>query len=260
VALGRELAKPAVASHLVGRLGRSKNEAERAGLIRLLSRIGQEGAVALSDALGEARHRSQRRAFMDALRAMGPYGLERAQRMVEDPRWYVVRNGAALLGDLGGEGAVSYLTVILANGDPRVRKESVLSLAKVGGGDAEMLLIGMLGDSDPDVRTATCRALGSMKSTRAVKALVGTLKDESPDVQIEGLRALGQIGDPGVVRTIEKRAFGGILSRPSTEIRIAAFRALAGIGTFGALRLLEKGSKDSDPAVRTVVKALLGKD
>ncbi|MBT8396006.1 MAG: HEAT repeat domain-containing protein, partial [Gemmatimonadetes bacterium] len=163
VELGREFVTPAVASNFVARLGATRDEEEKRRLTDLLSRIGREGALALADALGEARDRSQRRAFLDAMGSMGPLGLEGAQRMVEDPRWFVVRNGVSLLGELGGEDAISYLTGTLANDDARVRKESVLSLAKVGGRDAETLITGMVSDGDPSVRAATCRALGVMR-------------------------------------------------------------------------------------------------
>ncbi len=260
VELGREFVTPAVASQFVAQLGATRDEAERARLTDLLTRVGREGALALADALGEARDRGQRRAFMDAMGSMGPHGVKRAQRMVEDPRWFVVRNGVALLGELGGEDAIGYLTGTLANDDARVRKESVLSLAKVGGIDAELLITGMLADGDPSVRAATCRALGVLKSTRSVKPLTEVLMDEDPEVQVECLRALGQIGDPGVVRTIEKRALGGLFSKAPADIRIAAFRALAGIGTPGALRALEKGTKDPDQSVRTVARVLMGQD
>jgi HEAT repeat protein len=254
-----ELTTPAVASHIVARLGSTRDEAERSRLVHLTSRVGREGALALADALEEARDRFQRRAFLDAMVALGPMALEMAQRMVRDPRWFVVRNGVTVLGELGGEEAVTHLTATLANADSRVRRETVLSLAKVGGLDAEMLLLGMLNDGKPDVRAAACRGLGVLKSDRALRSLLGCLKDGDPDVQVECLRALGQIGDPGAVRLVEKRALGGLFSRrPQREIRIAAFRALAGIGTPQALRTLEKGAKDRDQGVRTIVKALIG--
>lgn len=249
---------PAVASQLVARLGATRDPEERGRLVRALSRIGREGALALVDALEEARDRFHRRSFMDAMVALGPLGTEMAERMVEDPRWFVVRNGVALLGELGGEGAVSHLTAALANPDGRVRRESVLSLAKVGGRDAEMLLLGMLGDADPEVRAKTCRALGMLGSTRAVRPLTDLLKDDHVDVQAESLQALGTIGDPGAVGAIEKKAFGGLLTRPPREVRIAAFRALSSIGTPGAMKALEKGAKDPDDGVRTVVKVLTG--
>jgi len=256
VGLAREFTTPAVASHIVARLGSTREEAERARLIRVTSRVGREGALALTDALGESRDRFQRRAYMGAMVALGPLGLEMAQGMVDDPRWFVVRNGIALLGELGGEDAVVHLTAALANEDSRVRRETVSSLAKVGGRDAEMLVLGMLEDADADVRAKSCRALGVLKPARGFKPLLGLLNDESLDVQVECLQALGRIGDSGALPAIEKRAFGGILSRPPREVRIAAFRALAGIGTPGALRALRKGAKDPDDSVRTVVRAL----
>jgi HEAT repeat protein len=187
---------------------------------------------------------------------LGPLALEMAQRMMTDPRWFVVRNGVAVLGELGGEDAVAHLTATLANGDSRVRKETILSLAKVGGGDAEMLLLGMLDDGEGEVRAAACRALGVLRSHRAYRPLLQLLKDHDPEVQAECLHALGQIGDPGAVPFIEKKATGGLFSRPPREVRIAAFRALASIGTARALKILEKGVKDRDSDVQTVAKAL----
>ncbi len=258
IALAGELTTPAVASYIVARLGATRDEAERSRLVHLTSQVGREGALALADALEESRDRFQRRAFLDAMVALGPMGLEMAERMVRDPRWFVVRNGVTVIGELGGKEAVTHLTATLANADSRVRRETVLSLAKVGGLDAEMLLLGMLNDGEPEVRAAACRGLGALKSDRALRSLLGALKDHDPGVQVDCLRALGQIGDPGAVRLVEKRALGGLFSRPPQEVRIAAFRALAGIGTPQALRTLEKGAMDRDQGVRTIVRALIG--
>jgi HEAT repeat protein len=215
-------------------------------------------ALALADALGEARDRSQRRIFLDALLAHGDLGLEVAQGMVEDPRWFVVRNGVALLGEIGGEDRVSYLTGPLANPDSRVRKETVLALSKIDGENARLLLLGMLDDPDPDVRAVACRAVGLLKMEKALRPLLKILdEDNHENVQVECLEALGKIEDPGAVPFIEKRAVGGLFSRPTTEIRVAAYRALAGIGTPRAKTLLKKAVTDSDPEVRSVAQSLM---
>ncbi len=256
--LAVELTSPAVASHLVAKLGQARREEDRSRLLAVTARLGEEMARALADALGEARDRYQRRAYMDAMIALGPVALEMAARMVEDPRWFVVRNAVAILGELGGEEAVSQVTGTLANGDPRVRKEAVLALARLGGDDARILLLGMLEDSDPEVRAMACRGVGVQKVEKAVRTLLHLLEeDPNEDVQVEALQALGKIGDPGAVPQIEKRAVGGLFTRPTREIRVAAYRALAGIGTPHAMGLLEKAEKDSDAGVRTVVHALL---
>jgi HEAT repeat protein len=75
----------------------------------------------------------------------------------------------------------------------------------------------------------------------------------------ELLRALGQIGDPGAVPAIEKRAVGGMFKKPPTDVRVAAYRALALIGTPHAKQLIEDAGNDKDPEVRTVARSLVGK-
>lgn len=257
--LARRIITPGVASHLVARLGAAREEEARARLTRISSGLGREMAVALSDALGEARDRYQRRSFLEALSAQGDLSLEVAQEMVEDPRWFVVRNGVSLLGEVGGEGVIFHLTGPLANPDPRVRRETVLALAKIGGPDAEQLLLGMLDDPEVEVRAMACRAVGVLTVERALRPLLRILEqDQNEDVLVECLQALGKLGDPGAVPLIEKRGLGGLFSRPSKEIRVAAYRALAAIGTPHARKLLEKASNDSDAGIRSVVEGLLG--
>jgi HEAT repeat protein len=256
--LATRLTSPGVASQLVARIGSSRDEAERERLIGISSGLGREMVLALADALGEARDRFQRRAFVDAMVAHGELAREMAERMVEDPRWYVVRNGVGLLAGLGGRGAVSHLTTTLANEDARVRKEAVLALAKVGGDDASMLLLGMLDDSEVEVRAKACWAVGVLKVERALRPLMRLLeKDPSEEVQVQCLHALGQIGDPGAVPLIERKAVVRLWSRPSKEVRMAAYRALAAIGTPHARALLLKATRDSDRDVRRVVLGLV---
>jgi len=262
-ALAAAFTTATVASRIVGRLGEVRDEEERARYLAMVPHLGNEVAEALGDALVEARGRYQRRVFMDALVALGAPGMHRAQEMVDDPRWFVVRNGVAILGEMGveAEEAVSHITGTLANPDPRVRLESVRALGKLGGEDAEMLLVGMLNDQDPEVRAAACRSVGVLKVEKALKPLLQLLEeDEEEDVRVGALQALGQIGDPGAVPVIEKRALGGLFSRPGRDVRIAAYRALAGIGTPKARNLLEKARSDRDREVRAVVEALLEED
>ena len=252
------LVTPGLAGLFLSRLGSAREGQERERLIELAPRMGREVAEALVEALGEARDRRQRRSFLDALGKLGPVGTEMAARMVEDSRWYVVRNGVSVLGEIAGEDAVLHLTATLGNDDPRVRKETVSALAKVGGDDASMLLLGMLDDPEAEVRAGTCRALGVLKVQKAVKPLLRILEaDSNIDVQVETLQALGQIGDPGAVPLVAKKAAGGVILRRPQEVRIAAFRGLAGIGTPHAKDVLRKAVNDRDPRVRTAVKTLL---
>ncbi len=236
------LVTPGLAGLFLSRLGSAREGRERERLIGLVPRMGREVAEALVEVLGDARDRRQRRSFLDALGKLGPVGMEMAAKMVEDSRWYVVRNGVSVLGEIAGE----------------ERKETVSALAKVGGDDASMLLLGMLDDPEAEVRVGACRALGVLKVQKAVKPLLQILEEDSNiDVQVETLQALGQIGDPGAVPLVAKKTARGVIIRRPQEIRIAAFRGLAGIGTPHAKDVLRKAINDRDPRVRTAVKTLL---
>jgi HEAT repeat protein len=257
-ALARDLLTPGIAGRVAARLGSARDEPGRAALMTACTRLGREMALAFADALSDTTDRFARRAYVDAMVEMGEDGMAVAEEMVEDGRWFVVRNAVAILGEIGGERAVALLTGSLANDDARVRREALLALAKLGGEDAGQLVYGMIDDPDSDVRAAAAMAAGALKVARAQKPLLALLEDESdPDVVVAILHALGQLADPGATQAIEKRAVGSFFSRPPTDVRIAAYRALHSIGTPRAKRLIVGAANDKDPRVRTAVRQLL---
>jgi HEAT repeat protein len=247
-----------VASRLAARLSSEREEQHRAELITVCQRIGHDMALAVSDALSDTTDRYARRAFMEAMVAMGQDAMKVVESMMDDSRWFVVRNAVAFLGEVGGDRAVELVTTALAHSDARVRREALLSLARVGGEDAGMLVYGMIQDTDPEVRLAAAMAAGELKVERALKPLLALLESESEESVVEGvLRALGRLGDPGAVNAIEKRAVGSFFSRPSADVRIAAYRALHSIGTPHAKSLLDDAADDKNLEVRTAVRQLI---
>jgi HEAT repeat protein len=259
IAMGQALLTPGVASRITAYLGSQRDEERRAELVKVCTLLGHDMALAISDALSGTQDRFARRTFLDAMVAMGESAMPIVETMVEDTRWFVVRNALAVLGESGGERSVELIISTLAHTDARVRREALIALAKVGGDDAGMLVYGMIEDPDPDVRLAAAMAAGTLKVERALRPLLALLDGESdPDVVAGVLRALGQLGDPGAVNAIEKRAVGSFFSRPPTEVRIAAYRALHHIGTPHAKSLLVQAVDDKDPAVKGAIRQLLG--
>jgi hypothetical protein len=255
----RSLVSPAVASRIAARIGAERDEAQRALLTQVSVRIGPEMALAFSDALSGSTDRFARRAFVDAMVEMGDVAMPVIEDMVDDPRWFVVRNAVSVLGQAGGERAVELLVSTLAHADGRVRREAILALAKVGGEEAGMLTYGMLEDPDPEVRLAATMAAGTLKVDRSLRPLLSLLDEETDhDVVIGALGALGKLGDPGAVPAIEKRTGGTMLSRQPTDIRIAAYRALGAIRTPHAKGLLVRAADDKNSEVRAAVRELLG--
>lgn len=256
--LARRLITTPVESRLVLRMGEEKDEGRREALIAALATLGASMAQTISDALSQTEDRHARRSYVRTLVAMGQEGMTVVEEMLEDSRWFVVRNGVMVLGEVGGDTAVSFLTSTLAHRDARVRRETVISLAKIGGEDAGMLALGMFEDVDEDVRAGAVRAVGVLKVERALRPLLELLEDEEQDSVVEQvLRSLGQLGDPGAVPSIQKRAVGTFLWKPPTDMRVAAYTALGAIGTPHAMNLVEEARDDKDADVRSVARSVL---
>jgi len=259
LALADLMVTAGVASRIAARLGTERDEERRQHLFAVCKAVGLEMAIAISDALSDTNDRFARRSFMDAMVMLGSTGMVVVEQMVDDNRWFVIRNAVAILGEVGGDRAVELITSTLAHTDGRVRREALLALAKLGGEDAGMLVYGMLEDPDPDARLAAAMAAGELKVERALKPLLGILDSESDEsVTVAILQALGKRGDPGAVNSIEKRATVSFFSKSPLDVRIAAYRALYNIGTPHAKRLINQAVDDKDPDVKAAVRDMIG--
>ncbi|HSR42104.1 MAG TPA: HEAT repeat domain-containing protein, partial [Longimicrobiales bacterium] len=256
--LAREILVPGVGTRIALDLGEVREEGERDRMIEIVARLGDAMAAPISEALADASDRAARRAYIEAMVALGSSVEEQVLGMIEDSRWFVVRNGVAVLGRIGDDRAIEHLTSTLAHEDLRVRRETVLALAKLGGENAGALALGMIDDPEAEVRAATAMALGELEMEKAVRPLRKRLEEEDDeDVQVQILRALGQLGDPGAVPEIEKHAVASFFSRPPRPVRIAAYKALSEIGTPHAVKLLEKALDDKDSEIRVAVRGML---
>ena len=253
-----ELADADVSAQMVARLGRVQVEEERGRLIQAYAILGDRVAKAIATALTDTEDRMARKTYVAALGAFGSAGAHAVQQMLQDSHWFVVRNGVAVLGMVGGPDAIEHLTASLAHEHSGVRRETVLSLAKIGGENAGLLVLSMLGDSDPEVRVAAARAVSALKPERAFKPLMEILeKGDEEEVLEQVLRALGGLGDAAAVSAISKRLKGSMFSSPPTGVRIAGLSALAAIGTPKALSLVEKARADKDREISSAAEQLL---
>ncbi len=257
--VARQISSRHVLAALALRVAGAREDERRDGLMRSCHSLGEPAAVALAMTLAKAEDRNARRNLVQALVRMEEHGLKQAEIMVQPgSAWGLVRNGVAILGELGGERAVEHLMDTVQHEHPKVRRETLSALARVGGEGANLLVIGKLEDPDEEVRTTAVRAAATLGSGRSVKVLLKRLDEEiSKDVQVEILKALGQLGDPVAVPTIEKKALGSFLKRPPVEMRIAAYRALAAIGTPHARSVVATAAEDKDPEVKSVARSLM---
>src|SRR5207247_1880621 len=109
-------------------------------------------------------------------------GTDQLVHMLEHSQWFVVRNVAELIGELGMDDAVPALGKCLDHADERVRKAVGLALAKIGTRGAAEPLRRALRDRSQEVRLQVAVGMGGRKSSaRAIPAALGTLEGLSDD-------------------------------------------------------------------------------
>lgn len=174
---------------------------------------------------------------------------------VIDTRWYVARNAAFVLGQIGGPGVVRLLDLASQHAEVRVRRQVVSSL---GGVPPEMrtdILLGQLDTRDPQLLAATLKMLTRNISPSVATAILRQI--EAPDFESRSehnqralFSALGEVADDSAVPALTALLHkGGWFARRTTQ-RLAAARTLQRIGTPKAMAALDTGMRSRSEAVR----------
>jgi len=224
----------------------------RAAAVAALQRGGAAGVEVLMDVLAAAPTVGERRAVFDALKHMTE-GTDQLVHMLEHSQWFVVRNVAELIGELGMEDAVPALAKCLDHADERVRKAVGLALAKIGTRGAAEPLRRALRDRSQEVRMQVAVGIGGRKSSALAMPLVVAMEEEKDEAVVrELILALGRIGSPDAVQALIKWAqpTGRFFGRKPSELRVAAVEGLRLAAGPAALGTLEGLSDDGDRDVR----------
>jgi HEAT repeat protein len=225
----------------------------------VLQRAGPDGMEVLLDLLSTSNTVTERRGVFNALIQMKE-GQDQLIHMLGHPQWFVVRNVADLVGELGLESAVPALTKQLDHPDERVRKQVALALAKIGTRSAAEPLRRVLRDRSAEVRRQAALGVGGRKASALAMPLVVALEEEKdPEVVRELVLALGRIGSPDAVQALIKIAqpSGRLFGRKPSGLRVTAVEALRVAGTPTAVGTLQNLSNDSDKQVRASARQAL---
>ena len=225
----------------------------------VLQRAGPDGVEVLLDLLATSNTVTERRGVFNALVGMKE-GQDQLIHMLGHPQWFVVRNVADIVGELGLESAIPALTKQLDHTDERVRKQVALALAKIGTRGAAEPLRRVLRDKSADVRRQAALGVGGRKASALAMPLVVALEEEKdPEVVRELIFALGRIGSPDAVQALIKIAqpSGKLFSRKPTALRVTAVEALRVAGTPAAAGTLHGLVGDGDKQVRAAARQAL---
>jgi HEAT repeat protein len=172
------------------------------------------------------------------LTTLGVPAIPSIAALLEDPRWYVQRDLAGVLGRIGTAAAVPPLQSLLRGTDPRVMRAAVAALAGIDDPAAARALHTVLRAAAGEARTAVITALSTLKNPRVVPLLTRLLQDCEPFAAehllvIDMLGALGLLRDDRAVASIAglARRRRWLAWRKTTRLRRSSLVALARIGS-----------------------------
>ncbi len=252
----RRLCKPGIFRGLAQLLVKRRDLREE--LEPVFVRAGDVGAEALIDLMVSANLAAERRVYRSMI-ARCPAAAVPLKHLLHDGRWYVVRNAADLLGEMGVRESDAELMAALKHSDARVRRAAVGALARLGTARGVHAIQHLLGDSNAAVRLQAVHGLASARLPRSVPALLQALAREGdPELQQAILHALGAHPTEESVEALSQAAQPGtLLNRKAPAYRLAAVHALGDAATPSALAALRPLQSDKDRELRSAVERAL---
>jgi HEAT repeat protein len=213
--------------------------------------------------MGSTENLAVRKELSSLLVGLGGSAVPCILKMMQDKRWYFVRNLSAILGDIGLPAAVPELLACLKHSDIRVCKEAIRSLAKIGGREAESAIIAVLHGSNSMLYPQVIASLGGLKSRKALLELMqivcsGDMFLKNLSLKIDALGVIATIGDRQAVPILTKILAGRhILVRSRwKQFKIAIAGCLARLGDIRALPILKKKTSGAGELGRACAEAI----
>jgi len=228
----------------------------------LLEHFGTFAISPITAMLGVLNHRPSRMMVCSFLAEHGRDAIDLIGGFIYDKRWFVVRNVAKILGEIGKERGLAFLKKSAQHDDRRVRVETLRALGKINTPPARLALLDFLRDKEKEVRMRALRTIGNGGVHEAHETLADLAGSEAlfnvdPDEMREILQAYAQVGGDAAVAQLEKLAGHSpwLGRRRWVPINQAALRALSLSMSQHAYEVLGKLAQSSDQEIRDVARA-----
>ena len=219
------------------------NAIDRLPLLELLARAGEAAVDVLVHHLMEAGDSPSRRAYFDSIVSLD-LGATQLFALVNDERWFVVRNAVAILGEMGVETADEAMLPLLEHKDDRIRIATARALIRLGTSRSLQGLHAAIDDSHAEVRRIAAVAYGLSGSAatqpglgvRPPAARLATALEREPDddVAIEMVASLGRLSSADAIQRLLRIALPPVqlpdgqvdTTRREPWLRVAAIESL----------------------------------
>ena len=244
-----------------GALG-EQSAAELAAFTKLANAIGAAAVSGLLSAYQRDDGGGAAERASAIIVGLGTKAIPRLVPAVDDPRWFVQREVARLLGQLGTPAAIPPLQTLLRRSDLRVMQAAVSSLAKIDDPAAARALHTVLKATAGQARTAVIEALVGLKDARVVPMLARILQDSDPfsddhPLVLDTLGALATIRDdralPQITSLARQRRW--LSWGKTTSLRTAALRTLVRLSTPKSQQAFDDLATHGDFFLRRLAKS-----
>src|SRR5690606_16918926 len=215
--------------------------------------------------------------YYDAIVALD-VGGEFLRHLLHDPRWYVARNAASLLGDMGVVNADKALSeMLLKHEDDRLRVAAARALIRLRTPRALGALQSAIYDTNSEVRRiAASSYIVAMNTPGVGRPPLHNLArafdvEQDEDVALEIMAAMGRLGSADAVQLLLRIAQSPSLGTPgaasaeergytprATWARIAALEALVHARGGAVSTLISSLMHDEDILIADVARRMSG--
>ncbi len=181
-----EMATPKLLEILVGHLQEDGGPLHDAAL-RLLETWGRPVARKLVERLADEENPNRRRMLIDVLGSIALVDPEPLLGYLDDPRWYVVRNLAMILGKSGRPEVAVRVKSLLKHADHRVRVEALRALPPLIGDASVTTTLAAFHDEHPRVRQASLAMLRNSEHPKVDAALLAAFAASADREELDRL-------------------------------------------------------------------------
>lgn len=147
-------------------------------LVAYLNHFGWESLSTITDLLGVLEHRSHREAICQYLVNKGRNHVDIISKGIFDRRWFVVRNTAAILAEIGTEETAPYLDKAITHPDARIRYQVALGLCSRPTEENIGLLYKLIWDNDERVRQTALETILGLPDEIRFQTIVNIINDD----------------------------------------------------------------------------------
>ncbi len=221
--------------------------------------IGPSTIEALRPLIAVEQETAGSRRATEVVLGFGVAAVSRLGALVGDPRWFVQRTGAELLGRIAAPEAVSLLQPLLRKSDPRVARAAVIALCNIDDPAAARAVHTVLRAATGTLRDAVIDALVADQDPRVVPMLSRILQESEPmtkdhEVVLGTIAAIGRVGGDGALPAVTAimRRRGWLGRKKLRALKEASVATLRRIGTPASAAVLADAARTGDRMLRRI--------